>query len=155
MSRTLPYRPISVRIATHHTHDTSQFHRISPNRFGKAIRRNSAPVRQGYYQWLYHCQAVCKYVHSASNLHEWLIRKEYVKLCVWFGDFLIGIVRTIRGLVRQASTLTNTCFFQVKIYALLVISQVLRIWMTFAPGRRQTAWKKHIFNWMSRHWQRH
>ena len=43
-----PYRPISVRIATHHTHGTDQFQRISPNRFGKAIRRNSVPARQGY-----------------------------------------------------------------------------------------------------------
>ena len=48
MSRTLPYRPISVRIATHHTHVTNHFQRTSPNRFGRAIRRNSVPVRQGY-----------------------------------------------------------------------------------------------------------
>ena len=48
MSRTLPYRPISVRIATHQSHGTNQFQRVSPNRFGKAIRRNSASVRQGY-----------------------------------------------------------------------------------------------------------
>ena len=35
-------------IATHHTHGTNQFQRISPNRFGKKIRRNSALGRQGY-----------------------------------------------------------------------------------------------------------
>ena len=47
MSRTLPYRPAPLRISTHYAHGTYQIHQISPNRFGKAIRRNSAPVRQG------------------------------------------------------------------------------------------------------------
>ena len=43
MSRTLPYCPVPLRIFTHHTHDTNQIHRIYPNRFGKAIRKKSAP----------------------------------------------------------------------------------------------------------------
>ena len=46
-SRTV-YRPLPLRIAAHQTHGTNQSHRITPNRFGKAIRRNSAPVRQGF-----------------------------------------------------------------------------------------------------------
>ena len=49
MSRTLPYRPGPLRIPTHYNaHGIDQIHRVSPNRFGKAIRGNSAAVRQGF-----------------------------------------------------------------------------------------------------------
>ena len=55
---------------------------------------------------LYGTAAVRMPVKSAStNRHEWLIRGENVKLCVWFGDFFIVLCApfvALWGLVRQA-----------------------------------------------------
>ena len=82
MSRTILYRPISVRIATHHTHGTNQFQRISPNRFGKAIRRNSAPVRQGYK--VKNIFAKRAFAHTVCDLFHYLFESLLLRMkCVF------------------------------------------------------------------------
>ena len=51
--QTLPYRPVRLRAATHHTLVMNQIHRIFPNRCGKVIRRDSYPARHSGFSPLF------------------------------------------------------------------------------------------------------
>ena len=116
-----PYRPVPLRIATHHTHGTNQIHRISPNRFGKAIRKKSASVRQGIkvlpiwhgYAMMRETFVRCGRGSNASRQvgiscpeppFIWLFQRENVKL---FGICFIRNARLIRSLWGLGMGLAN------------------------------------------------
>ena len=77
--------------------------RIALNRLPESIRENSWSLIRTV--WMVRSTAaarmpvVSKYLLPPSR-HEWLIRRENLKLCVRFGDLFIRIVRTIRSAVR-------------------------------------------------------
>ena len=91
-------------------------------RYGEFIRK-VLPMRHGYVMMREYFRKVRQRFGCQSpvpNRHEWLIRRENVKLCVWYAyDF--RRIRRMRGLVRQPSK-RQICLGEQQAYCILKLA---------------------------------